>query len=303
MRARHDLAMSQTRVGIVGVGRMGMPICRRIAEASFPVTATDLRPELQTGVSAAGAGWVDSLPELGAESDVVITVLPGVAEVAAIVEPLVGALAPGATWIDLSSATPHVADRIAEAAAARGLRTVDAPMGGSPSDAESGRLLLFAGGASEDIDAQRELLDTFASRVLHVGGSGNGYLVKLLVNFLWFGQAVLASEALGLAVRCGVDAEVFRGAVLESAAASRFMETDAPALLRGDDMPAFEVKRCVDELREVLALARRLDAGAAIAGRVTELYADALERYGDINGELLAARLVGERAGVRFEET
>jgi 3-hydroxyisobutyrate dehydrogenase len=282
---------------------MGMAVCRRIAQAGFPVIATDLRAELRPAVSAAGARWAASLTELGAASDVVLTVLPGAAEVSAITAPLVEVLAPGSAWIDLSSATPQVADRIAELAAPCGLRVLEAPMGGSPSDAESGRLLLFAGGASEDLEAHRELLETFSSRVLHVGGSGNGYLVKLLVNYLWFGQAVLASEALGLAVRCGVDTEVFRGAVLESAAASRFMEADAPALLRGDDMPAFEVKRCVDELREVLALARRLDAGAAVAGRVTELYADALEHYGDINGELLAARLVGERAGVRFEET
>ncbi len=279
---------------------MGMAICARIVQAGFPVTATDLRRELQPAAIAAGARWVDSLADVGSRCDVVISVLPGAAEVGALIDPLVEALAPGSTWIDLSSATPEVADQIAGAARAHDLRALDAPMAGSPTAARSGRMLVFAGGAADDVETQRDLLETFASRVLHVGDAGSGYLVKLLVNLLWFGQAVAASEALALAARFGLDLETFRGAVQESAAASRFMETDAPVLLRGDDMPAFSLRRCLDELEGVLELAQRRDVEVSLAQRVTELYADALARYGDVDGELLAARLVAERAGVQF---
>src|SRR5690242_14227571 len=96
----HDLDMSRQRVGTVGVGRMGMAVCRRIAQAGYPVIATDLRAALRPAVTAAGATWAASLTELGAASDVAVTVLPGAAEVSAIAEPLVEALAPGSTWID-----------------------------------------------------------------------------------------------------------------------------------------------------------------------------------------------------------
>jgi 3-hydroxyisobutyrate dehydrogenase len=281
---------------------MGIEVCARVVQARYTVTATDLRPELEPVVVATGARWAGSVAEVASRCDVVITVLPGPAEVSAVIDPMVEALAPGSTWIDLSSATPEVADRIARAAQSRGVRTLDAPVGGGPEVARSGRLLVFAGGDAGVLEVERELLEAFASRVLHVGAAGSGYAVKLLVNLLWFGQAVAASEALALATRCGVDPEEFRRAVQESAAASRFMAIDAPALLRGDDMQAFSLSRCVDELEAVLALARQLDAPFAIAGRVTELYADALERYGDVAGELLAARLVAERSNVRFGE-
>ena len=89
-----------------------------------------------------------------------------------------------------------------------------------------------------------------------------------------------------------------RLAVQESAAASRFMEHDAPALMQGDDYEMFSLARCHEELAGVLALGDQLEVPLALAGRATELYAQALERYGDIDGELLAARLVAERAGV-----
>ena len=277
-----------------------MAICARIAGAGLPVTATDLRRELRPEVIATGARWTDSLEEVGAQSEVVITVLPGPAEVTELTDRLVGTLAPGSTWIDLTSATPEVGDHIAQVARGRGVRTLDAPVGGSPDAARNGQLLVFAGGEADDLETQRGLLETFASSIVHVGGTGDGYLAKLLVNLLWFGQAIAASEALSLAARFGLDPETFRAAVQESAAASRFIETDAPSLLRGDDMPAFSLGRCVEELDGVLTLARRLDVEPTVAERVTEVYADALHRYGDVPGELLGARLVAERAGVTF---
>lgn len=279
---------------------MGLPICTRIAQHGFAVAATDLRSELRPAVTAAGARWSDSLAEVSSDADVVITVLPGAAEVAALIDPLTAALATGATWIDLSSATPETARQIGRAARSRRLRILDAPMGGGPAAARSGRLLIFAGGAAEDLEAERDLFDAFAARILHVGGAGSGYLVKLLVNLLWFGQAVASSEALALATRAGLDPETVRRAVQESAAASRFMEADAPALLQGDDLSAFALGRCVDELESVLAVAKRLDVTLPLADRVTALYEEALVRYGDVAGELLAARLVAERAGLDF---
>jgi 3-hydroxyisobutyrate dehydrogenase len=194
---------------------MGLPICARIVEHGFSVTATDLRGELQPAVTAAGAGWTDSLAAVGSRSDVVLTVLPGPAEVAALVDPLIAVLARGSTWIDLSTGTPEIAQRIGGSARARGVRILDAPVGGDPAAARSGRLAVFAGGAAEDLDVHRDLLGTFARRVLHVGAAGSGYLVKLLVNLLWFGQAVAGGEALALAARAGLDPETVRAALAD----------------------------------------------------------------------------------------
>jgi 3-hydroxyisobutyrate dehydrogenase len=279
---------------------MGLPICMRLIERGFVVSATDLRRELRAGAASAGARWADSGAEVASRCDVLITVLPGPGEVSAARGELVDALAPGSVWIDMSSATPATAREIARTAQGRGVRILDAPVGGGPTEARSGRLLAFVGGCGDDLAAQRDVLDSLAGLVLHVGPAGSGYAVKLLVNMLWFGQAVASAEALSLAVRAGLDPETVRLAVQESAAASRFMERDAPALMRGENYDMFSLARCHEELAGVLALGEQLEVPLALTERVTELHAKALERYGDVDGELLAARLVVEQAGVNF---
>lgn len=290
------------RIGIVGLGRMGLPMCLRLTEHGFCVSATDVRSEPRDSVIEAGALWAGSVAEVAARSEVLITMLPGPGEVSAIAGEVIAALSPGCTWVDMSSATPAVAAEIARGAEGHDVRILDAPAGGGPPEARTGRLLLFAGGSSGDLEAQGDVLESLADRVLHVGPPGSGYAVKLIVNLLWFAQAVAGAEALTLAARAGLDLETVRRAVQESAAASRSMERDAPALMRGDDLTSFSLARCHEELAGILALGDQLAVPLSLAERVTEVYAQALERYGDADGELLAARLVAERAGVDFAD-
>ena len=291
---------SPQTVGMVGVGRMGLAMCARLAQQGVSVVATDLRPEARTAVVAAGGDWADSIAEVGARADVVISMLPGPPEVSAICEQLIATLSPGSTWIDMTTATPTVADKIAQVASLHKVRTLDAPVGGGPAEARDGRLLAFVGGSLEDLQAQRGVLDVVADRVLHVGPAGSGYAVKLLVNLLWFGQAVANAEVLAIAVRAGLDPETVRHAVQQSAAGSRFMERDGPALMRGDNLTSFSLARCVEELSGVLSLGSEHGVPLALGERVSEIYAEALDHFGDVDGELLAARLVSERSGITF---
>src|SRR5579875_199558 len=177
------------RLGVIGLGRMGSAICERLVAQGFEVLGHDLRPELRDRAATAGAGWASSVPEVAARSDVVVTALPGDDEVDAVSDPLLAGLAPGAAWIDLSSATPATARSIAASgskpAAGAPVRVVDAPVGGGPADAREGRLLAFAGGSPADVAAVSDVLQAVAARVLHVGAHGSGYLTKLLVNLLW----------------------------------------------------------------------------------------------------------------------
>ena len=198
----------------------------------------------------------------------------------------------------MSTATPGIAGEIAEVARRRRIRTLDAPMAGGPVQAREGRLVAFVGASLEDLDSQREVLAAVAGAIVHVGAVGSGYAVKLLVNLLWFGQAIASAEVLALAVRAGLNPKTVRQAAQQSAAASRFMEHDAPALMRGEDLTSFSLAGCVEELSNVLTLGSELGVPLALGERVSQLYAEALEHYGNIDGELLGARLVAERANV-----
>jgi 3-hydroxyisobutyrate dehydrogenase-like beta-hydroxyacid dehydrogenase len=287
-------------VGIIGVGRMGLGLTARLVECGFPVIVTDVRSEARRTAQDVGASWLDSPAEVARRCDRVLTVLPGVTEVEAVRADILPAMRPGSTWIDMSTSTPVAARDNARRARQLGVRVLDAPMGGGPSEARRGDLTLFVGGAIGDLDAQRDVADALATRVLHVGEVGDGCLVKLLVNLLWFGQAVAGAEVLALAARAGLDPERVRVAVSQSAGASRFIDREARSLLVGDDLDAFPLSGCVEELHAVMAIGRDFDVPLELAERVTAIYDTALSRYGNADGELLAARLVAERAGIVF---
>jgi 3-hydroxyisobutyrate dehydrogenase len=284
-------------VGVIGLGRMGGPICARLVERGFDVACSDIDVARRSAVPAA-ARWAARLTDLRAE--LVVTVLPGPAEVAAVAPALIESLAPEAAWLDCSTASPAVAGTVAALAARRGITVVDAPLGGSPPLAREGRLLSFAGGSADDLERVRPVLSAFADRIVGVGPHGSGYAVKLLANSLWFGQAVATAEALAIAGRAGLDPELVRGALASSAAAGRFLSEDAPALLEGDEMPWFALARCAEQLRSLAAYADELSVPAEVLGAVGRVHDAALAHYGDVDGELLGAHFAAERSGVRF---
>jgi len=289
-------------VGVIGVGRMGLPVCTRLSCAGLRVVANDRCPDREHGVRAAGAGWEDDTERLAHRATVLITVLPGSSQLREAMAVALGALRPGATWIDLTSAAPGTGAELATSAHARGIDCLDAPVGGGPEAATAGTLQLFVGGSGEVLERHRRLLELLG-RVEHVGDHGAGYTTKLLVNLLWFGQAVAVGEALLLARRAGIDLDVLRSALDRSAAASEFVRHDLSALLGGDYLESFGIDRCCEELAAVVALADEHAVPFELSATVERAYRAALARYGPIDGELLAVALLEERAGARLRHT
>ena len=290
-----------TRIGFLGVGRMGLPMCANLSRSGYDVTAGDLRVELGEAVTACGARWGSTSSEVAGAADVLITMLPGPQEVRdAMLDPggALDALPAGATWIDMSSSSPAVGREIGERAQARGVGVLDAPVGGGVPAARAGTLQLFVGGDAALIQRHRAVLEALGDRILHVGGHGAGYTTKLLVNLLWFGQAVATAEALLLGRRAGIDLDVLREALASSAASSEFVRHDLEALFTGDYLESFGLDRCVEELATVTALARESGLPFELSELVERLHRRALTRYGPVDGELLGVALLEEEAGV-----
>lgn len=295
------------RIGFVGAGRMGLPMCAALARAGHEVTATDTRPDRKAPVLAAGAGWAGSPAQAAATADVLITMLPGPAEVEAAMAGAGGALTalqPGATWIDMTSNSPAAVRPLRELALARGVAVLDAPVGGGVQAAQEGRLQLFVGGDASLLAKHRPLLESLAApgRIAHVGGPGTGYIVKLLVNLLWFGQAVATAEALLLGKRAGIDLPVLQETLNSSAAASNFIGCDLQALFRGDYLASFGLDRICQELAAVTELAAGHHVPFELSRQVQRTYQRALARYGPVDGELLAVALLEEQAQVDLHD-
>jgi 3-hydroxyisobutyrate dehydrogenase len=133
-------------------------------------------------------------------------------------------------------------------------------VGGGVPPARTGKLQIFVGGDAAVLDRCRAVLEVLADpqRIVHVSGNGAGYTVKLLVNLLWFGQAVATSGALLLGRRAGIDLDVLRHVLVTSAASTAFIQDDLGALLDGDYLTSFGLERCCEELTAVADLAREL---------------------------------------------
>jgi len=295
-------AGSPPRVTLVGLGRMGMPMCTNLVRAGYPVTAADQRPETQAVAEAVGAVWASTSAQAAARADVVITMLSGSPEVHEVMHGTGGvldAMRAGACWIDMGSTSPTAGLVIAEAARARRIDVLDAPVGGGPAAAAAGTLGLYVGGDGELLDAHRDLLHAVADpeHIAHMGPNGTGYTTKLLVNLLWFGQAVATGEALLLARRAGIDLDTMQQALAGSAAGGVFIRRDVPALLRGDYLRTFGIDRCYEQLATISTLAHENGVPFEVSDLVTRIHARAVEHFGAQDGELLAVALLEQEAG------
>jgi 3-hydroxyisobutyrate dehydrogenase len=276
---------------------MGLPMCRNLVLGGHSVVATDVRQEVAEEVTAVGARWQASVREAVVGADVVITVLPGAPELVELMSGLVDDLPVGSTWIDMTSASPPVVGEVRSRAVGRGVTVLDAPMGGGVEAARDGTLQLFVGGDEDAVARVRPVLESVARRVVHVGGPGTGYTAKLLVNLLWFGQAVATAEALLLGQRAGVDLTVLRQVFGDSAAGSEFVRRDLGALFDGDYLRSFGLDRVCEELDALTDMARDHDLPFELSELVALVHRRALDHFGPVDGELLAVALLEERAG------
>lgn len=291
-----------SQIAFVGLGRMGMPMCAALAGAGYRVVATDSQAARKSEVMACGGDWQPSPAQAAAAADVLITMLPGPQEVEQAMLGAGGALnelAAGTTWIDMTSNSPLAARPLREQAISQGVEVLEAPVGGGPAAAAEGRLQLFVGGDPGTVERHRALLEVLGDpeRIVHVGGHGTGYTAKLLVNLLWFGQAVATAEALLLGQRAGIDHEVLVQAIACSSAASTFVRRDIEAVFDGDYLPSFGLDRICAELEAVTALARGYGVPWELSEQVRRTYRRALARYGPADGELLAVALLEQEAG------
>ncbi|QWF83691.1 2-hydroxy-3-oxopropionate reductase [Amycolatopsis sp. CA-230715] len=279
-------------------------MCANLVKAGHEVTACDVRAEQREAAIACGARWSPDPGEVAATADVFITMLPGPPEVRDLMlrGGVAEALPPKSVWVDMTSNSPEVVRPIRERLLARGVRVLEAPVGGGPAESRDGSLKLFIGGEADLVDRLRPLLEVLGDpdRIALVGGHGHGYTAKLLVNLLWFGQAVATAEALLLGKSAGLDLGVLRDVLRDSAAAGSFLHHDLDALFAGDYLRSFGLDRVCEELTALTELAHDHGTPFALSDVVARVHQRALARYGPADGELLAVALLEEDAGLQL---
>jgi 3-hydroxyisobutyrate dehydrogenase len=180
------------------------------------------------------------------------------------------------------------------AARTRHVDFVDAPVAGQTIRAEAGTLAIYAGGSKKAFGRALHVLETMGDpmQIFHLGPSGSGYAVKLLLNLMWFMHAVATAEALMVGVRAGVDLETLHTALVHSPANSEFLERDVRMVLdRGDYDEGFAMKLVTKDLGLAVELARDSGVSVELLGLVEQIHRRARLVYGDTAGEMSAVRL------------
>ena len=292
------------RVGFIGLGHMGGPMSRRLAEAGYDLTVFDLDPARAAPALERHARLAATPSAAARGADVLITMLPTPAAVEDVMlgaGRVVAALPLGALWIDMSTSSPAVAERVRARGARNDLHVVDAPVAGMSTGADAGTLEIFVGGDDADVARARPVLEHLGDpeRIFHVGGNGAGYVVKLMLNLLWFDQLVAIAEVLTIGARAGVDLGVLHRALVEGPASSLLLARDLLPLLRdGDYEEGFTMALATKDLRLAVDLARSAGVPAELSAVVEQVFTRTRAVFGDDAGEMTPVRLYEETAGV-----
>jgi 3-hydroxyisobutyrate dehydrogenase len=220
-----------TRIGFVGVGRMGLPMLTNLVKAGYPVTSYDVRREAVDAAVARGAAAAGSAADVARQTDVVITMLPNSPEVeAAYLAPggVLEGVRSGLVCVDMSTIDPATTRRVGERLAAAGVRMVDAPVSGAVPRAVEGTLTIMVGGDAALVESVRPILAAMGSNVIHVGPLGSGEVAKICNNLLAGVSMIAAAEAFTLGMRAGLDPRVLHDVIRKSSGNCWAIEHNCP---------------------------------------------------------------------------
>ena len=257
------------KVGVIGVGNMGGPMCRNIIRnTNHDVVVFDLNPDAIKACTDIGASAGASVADIASRCDVVITSLPMPRHVEAVAADIAAHAKPGTVYIDLSTNSVSCAKRVHAALAEQGIPMLEAPVSGGVPRATDGTIVIMVGGDEKVFDAQRPLLASFSKEIVHVGDVGFGSVAKLVNNMLAFCNMAAAAEALMLGKMAGIDMAKLHQVISNASGFSSAYNSIATKAFAGNFQPAFALDLAHKDLRLALELADETGMAGMIAPQV-----------------------------------
>ena len=292
--------MTKERIGFVGVGLMGHGMAKNIVAKGYDLTVLGHRNRAPVeDLVKRGAKEAKSARELAEASDIVFICVTGSPQVEAVVRGgLKDGLKAGSIVVDCSTADPVSTMALAGELASVGVTLVDAPLSRTPKEAWEGALDTMVG-ANDDVFARiKPVLDTWAGRVVHIGGTGDGHRMKLLNNFLAMGYAALYSEAVTLAQKVGITPERFDSVIRGGRMDCGFYQTFMRWTLEGDrDAHKFTLANAFKDMRYLESMADAVGMSNPLGNAVKNSYALAVARGGAEDYVPMLATAVAEMNG------
>ena len=273
-------SLKDQTIGFVGLGLMGMPMCKNLIAAGADVVATTRSPDALTTIAGAGAKTVANPQTVAESADVVVIMGADTIAVEAVLfgeQGILAGVASSSLVIDMGTTavtrTRAYATRIAEAGGAY----VDAPVSGGTLGAEAGSLTIMAGGDEQAIERARPVLEVLGSRLTHVGPVGTGQVAKAANQVIVGLNIGAVAEALMLAAHAGADPARVREALKGGFADSRILEVHGQRMIERAFAPGGKVTTQRKDMAQALELAAELDIEMPATNLNKSLYEKLIE--------------------------
>ena len=266
------------RISFLGLGIMGTPMARHLAQAGHDVTVFNRTMAKAAAWVTAHGGQAAATPAAAAvDAEVVIACVGADADLRAVTlgrDGAFAAMAPGSLFIDHTTVSASIARELAEAGTARDLLVLDAPVSGGQAGAENGQLTIMCGGSATAFAEAEPVMQAYAKRIGHMGPAGSGQLTKMVNQLCIAGVLQGLAEGLAFGEAAGLDLAQVVDVIAKGAAQSWQMENRAATMTRGE----FDFGFAVDWMRKDLGLAldeaRRLGVTLPLGALVDQFYGD-----------------------------
>lgn len=263
-------------LAFAGIGLMGLPMCRRLLAAGYPLTVWNRSPEKCAVLVEAGARQVQTPAELCQVADIVLLCLADTAVVRDVVfgpQGVVEGARAGQLLVDLSSLEPTATrEMAAELATRTGMSWLDAPVSGGTPGAEAGSLAIMVGGEAADVERARPILLALGQRVTHMGAVGAGQVTKACNQMIVACNALVIAEVVALAQQSGVDASLIAEALAGGFADSKPLQILAPQMAESRFEPVkWHVRTLLKDLDTAVKFSREQGSATPISGLAAQL--------------------------------
>lgn len=265
------------KVGFIGLGAMGAPMARYVHNKGL-LTAVGNRTQAKADALAAELGVRAARSAANfADCDVVVLCVSLDADVLENVTALADVLKPGAVVIDHSTVAVDTARRAAAMLAAHNIGFLDAPVSGGVEGARNGKLSVMVGGEIDTLDRAQPVIDTYAARVTHMGGTGAGQATKAVNQVLVAGINEAVCEGLALGEKLGLDPAKLLPTLMAGAASNWFLDKRGATMLRDEFNPGFKCAHMLKDLRIVQSIAQGSGLRMAVIEQALADYAELIE--------------------------
>ena len=294
--------MNET-LGFIGLGIMGKPMAKNLINADYKLVVFDINRDAVNELTGLGAGAADSPADVAAKVKKIITMLPDGPEVEDVVlgnRGIIETATPETVLIDMSSISPTVTKKIAEALAGKGARALDAPVSGGEPGAISGQLAIMVGGTEDLFNEMKPVFDILGKSAVLVGDTGAGQTTKL-VNQILVGIHIEAmGEAFLLAAKADVEPMKVYEAIKGGLAGSNVLNAKVPLVLDRNFKPGFKIRLHQKDLKNALETAGSLGLSLPVTETVQKMITALVEsgKGDDDHGGIVQA--LEEKNGVEI---